>query len=216
MPDHAADRQRIRPAHRVGELDELDVEVVVARDAHQPVDQADHVLRGRDVAFVVAAERRHHAHLGGGHARLPERVDALLRLDERLLDRAVGVLLRERLARGHAEASLDVELLRRHRAVHALRVEVHGGVPGARRAREAGDDLLRVGHLRNPLRADERHHLDLGKWHSESMSMKRIFSAVGHRVLLDLHALARAELVNGDAFWQCHGSFLRSIQPTAD
>jgi hypothetical protein len=57
---HHADHRgstRVGPAHRVGELDQLDVDVMVAGDAHHPVDEPDDVL-GRDVARKVAAERR--------------------------------------------------------------------------------------------------------------------------------------------------------------
>ena len=109
LADHPPDRQRIGPAHGVGELDEANVDVVLAGDAHQPVDQADHVIR-RDVAFVVAAERRHHAHFVRGHVHLLQRFGAADGLGERLLDGAVGVLLREGLARRDAEAAFHVEL----------------------------------------------------------------------------------------------------------
>ena len=81
------------------------------------------------------------------------------------------------------------------------------GVLRPRAALEALGDLLGVGHLRHPLRADEGRHLDLGEHAVGQQIDQPDLLRGGDGGLLDLHPFAGTELVNDDALGESHGGF---------
>ena len=202
--DQPAYRIRIGPAHGIGQLNQFNLDAAIACDLHLPFDQTHHMMRV-NIAFVVAAESRHHADLAGRYIEVAQGLDANFGFGQAFFDRAVGILLRESFAGGHAQAAKYIELAGRHRARHAFLIQVDAGVERARSALEAGNHLLGIGHLRHPFRADKRGGFDLGKITFRQQVNETDFFRGGDGRLFDLHAFARAEFVNSDFFWIGHG-----------
>jgi len=119
-------------------------------------------LRWRNVALVVAAERRHHAD--------PRHLDAVFEVQRGLLLHrldilgvaAVQVFLGEALRRGQRDRAGDRQLVAEHeRPVEPARVEPQRGVVDAFLRGEPGDDVFGVGPTRDDARADEGGGLDM-------------------------------------------------------
>ena len=121
---------------------------------------------------------------------------------ERLVDGLVDVLLAEGLGRGGEDGDLgDAGGLG---AVEAGQVRHQRRVADAGAAGDAGEDLAGVGHLRHPLRRDERRDLDHrvpgGGQPIDEGNLRR----GRHDAGLVLQAVPRPHLDDGDAGGQRH------------
>ena len=157
-------------------------------------DQRDDA-RDRNVAFEIAAERRHDA------AALDRNAGRLVHLDDGMLP---GELLR-----GGAVLIADGKFLRcaeldgagiaepvrcLQRALKALFVEPQRRVGDARLRRDAAHHVVGVGHARHVLRIDEGHDLDAVEAGLRQRIDQRDLARGRDRAFLDLKAFARAFL----------------------
>jgi len=160
-------------------------------------------LPRRNVALVVAAERRHHPD--------PRHLNAVFEMQCRLLLHcldifgvaAMQVLLSERLRRGQRDRPRYCQLVAEdQRAVEPARVEPEGGVVDAFLRGEPGDDVFGVRPARHDARADKRGGLDvvqpgLGE-RLDQLNLLRGADWAG----FDLEPFTRAFLVDLHLCWQ--------------
>jgi hypothetical protein len=198
-----ADGIGVGPAHGVGQLDQIDGQLMLVCEIHQAIDQT-HDVGGLDITLVIAAECRHHTNLGDRHLPLAGGLDALDRLRERFIDAAVGVLAREGFAGGDAQFSEHRELARLQRPHHPLTIQVDARVDRTGPGLYARHDLLSVGHLRDPLGADEGRHLNLRESALRQAIDQTNLVRRRNRILLDLHSLTGPDLMDVDALGQAH------------
>ena len=154
MPGHrveqVGDLPRVRDADRVAERDLVGAKVDEARR------QFGHACR-RHRPFERAAEARRQGR-PDRQSRAPRLITDALRVRDRLVDGLVDVPLAERFGGGGEDRHFVHACLARAR--EALQVGHERGVADARPARDTGEDLGGIRHLRHPLRAHEGGHLD--------------------------------------------------------
>ena len=153
-------------------------------------------VSGATVAFVRAAERRRQvaAHAQAG-CRAPGRRPAGRSASDSSIA-LVDVLAAERL--GGRREDRDLAHAGRDRALETGEVRHERGVADAGPARDAGEDLGGVRHLRHPFRADERRHLDDRQVRGAQPVDERDLVGRRHRDALVLQAVARSDFDDGD------------------
>ncbi|MNL11905.1 hypothetical protein D3C87_1327590 [compost metagenome] len=187
-----------------------DVDLVAAQVAHA-AHHVHHVVDGH-LALIRAAQRArdaaaqpHAGFLGGSRHRLEA--------GDGLGDRAVDVLLRERLA-GRAE---DHHLVGpgRHGALEAAQVRRQGRIQRAGAALDARHDLGAVRHLRHPLGRDERRGFDIDEARVGELVDQCHLDVGGHHRFLVLEPVARAHFDDLHVLGHGHGCLLASLSVRA-
>src|SRR4029077_9514308 len=206
IAQHALDAHRRRPAHRVGQREILDVGAGFLGDS-ETIFQGRNDLRWRNVALVVAAERRHHAD--------PRHLDAVFEMQRGLLLHrldvfgvaAVQVLLGETFGRSQRDRAGDRQLVAEYEGpVEYARVEPQCGVVYAFLWGEPGDDVFGVRPARHDARADERGGLDMRQPGLGERLDQLDLVRGADRAGFDLEPFARAFLVDVHTCWQIgHG-----------
>ncbi len=123
---------------------------------------------------------------------------------------ALLIAQRKRLRGGEIDASGDRQLAGGDRPLEADIVEIDAGIVDSGTLGDAGADGLRIGHLRNLARRDERGELDrphpgFGERLDETDLVRRR-DLVGLADAFELEALARAAFDERHPARQCHVS----------
>ena len=169
---------------------------------------------GLDIALVVAAEGRHHAEAGDGHAALHMQGRLLAHGREVLGMAAVEVLAREGLGCAERDRAADRELAAEgKRPLEPGGVEPQGRVVDAGLGLEAFHHGLGIGPARHQARIDERANLDVAKAGLGQGLDQPDLVGGSDRSGLDLEALARAFLMDVHAGRQVGHSASCARQP---
>ncbi len=132
--NRALDRKRRRPGHGVGEREVFERHAVLGRHVEDLLRQRNHA-RDRNIAFEIAAERRHDA------AALDRNAGGLVHLDDRVLPGELlgggAILIADGKFLGRAKldgAGIGQPIGKSQRALKAFLVEPQRGVFDARSA----------------------------------------------------------------------------------
>ena len=178
------------------------------RDADRVADRDFERRRGRSAARAMSATRRAGTSPSYGHpnavekyprTRMPAasaRSHTCCVSRERLVDDLVDVLAAERL--GRRREHRDLADAGCERALEACDVRHQRRVARSGRARDAGEHLPGVGHLRHPFRADERRHFDDGSPAALELVDKRDLVGRRDRDPLVLQTVSRPDFDDRD------------------